>query len=155
MVVGWSLSPGPCSPGRLRRHVAPGPGCTSVSAQGAPLRRRRLFLVGVLVLVCGAVAQGQLGGVRSDTDSRNATVAGALGAIGAACIIWSFRTGGIPLYVMPLVFGGAPIVNVPLLDGHSPAEGRAEPDAVSGLPVCVDRRGLGLYFSPSRIDASG
>ena len=27
-------------------------------------------------------------------------------------IIYAFRTGGLPLYVMPLVFGGAPIVNV-------------------------------------------
>jgi len=31
---------------------------------------------------------------------------------GAACIIWAFKTGGLPVYVMPLVFGGAPIVNV-------------------------------------------
>ena len=37
------------------------------------------------------------------------TVAGALGAIGAVCIILSFRTGGTPTYVMPLVFGGAPL----------------------------------------------
>ena len=41
-----------------------------------------------------------------------ATIAGALGAVGAGCIIWAFRTGGLPVYVMPLVFGGAPIVNV-------------------------------------------
>ena len=42
----------------------------------------------------------------------SATVAGALGAIGAVCIIWAFRAGGLPIYVMPLVFGGAPIINV-------------------------------------------
>jgi uncharacterized membrane protein YhhN len=41
-----------------------------------------------------------------------ATLAGTLGAIGAVCIIYSFKHGGLPAYVMPLVFGGAPVVNV-------------------------------------------
>ena len=36
----------------------------------------------------------------------------ALGAIGAVFIIYAFRSGGLPTYVMPLVFGGAPVVNV-------------------------------------------
>ena len=71
------------------------------------------FLIGVIVPVAAMLSQGQL-------DSRGwnasgaafATVAGALGAIGAVCIIYSFRAGGSPTYVMPLVFGGAPLVNV-------------------------------------------
>jgi len=69
------------------------------------------FLVGVLVPVGALAAQGDL----SNFNSRGlmlATVAGALGAAGAACIIWAFKTGGLPFIVMPLVFGGAPIVNV-------------------------------------------
>ena len=41
-----------------------------------------------------------------------ATLGGTLGALGAVCIIWAFRSGGSPLYVMPLVFAGAPVVNV-------------------------------------------
>ena len=69
------------------------------------------FLIGVLVPVLGLSAQGSLSNFNS-TGLVTATVAGALGAIGAACIIWSFKTGGLPVYVMPLVFGGAPIVNV-------------------------------------------
>src|SRR3989338_615608 len=69
------------------------------------------FLIGVLVPVAGLSAQGDLGGF-STGGLVTATVAGALGAVGAACIIWSFRAGGLPVYVMPLVFGGAPIVNV-------------------------------------------
>lgn len=40
-----------------------------------------------------------------------ASLAGALGAGGAICIAWAFKHGGVPLYVMPLVFGGAPIMN--------------------------------------------
>ena len=69
------------------------------------------FLVGVIVPVAVLSAQGQLGGFNS-AGLTAATIAGTLGAAGAVFIIYSFRTGGLPLYVMPLVFGGAPIVNV-------------------------------------------
>jgi hypothetical protein len=75
------------------------------------------FLIGVLLPVIGLGAQGGLSSFNS-TGVITATIAGALGAIGAGCIIWSFRTGGLPVYVMPLVFGGAPIVNVLLI--HPP-----------------------------------
>src|SRR3990170_3543485 len=69
------------------------------------------FLIGVIVPVAGLSAQGGLSQFNT-AGLVTATVAGALGAIGAACIIWAFRSGGLPVYVMPLVFGGAPIVNV-------------------------------------------
>jgi hypothetical protein len=36
---------------------------------------------------------------------------GAAGAIGALGIIMAFNSGGKPIYIMPLVFGGAPVVN--------------------------------------------
>ena len=36
---------------------------------------------------------------------------GALGALGALCIIFALKSGGSPMYVPPLVFAGAPIVN--------------------------------------------
>lgn len=38
-------------------------------------------------------------------------LAGAVGAFGALGIILAFESGGNPVYVMPIVFGGAPIVN--------------------------------------------
>ena len=69
------------------------------------------FLVGVLVPVVALSSQGSLAGATAPARPRRRSPA-RLGAIGAACIIWSFRNGGIPLYVMPLVFGGAPIINV-------------------------------------------
>ena len=37
--------------------------------------------------------------------------AGALGAVGALGVIMAFNSGGRPVFVMPLVFGGAPVVN--------------------------------------------
>src|SRR5258708_268190 len=69
------------------------------------------FLIGVLMPVAGLAGQGALSGFGT-AGLVIATIAGALGAIGAACIIWAFKSGGLPVYVMPLVFGGAPIVNV-------------------------------------------
>src|SRR5262245_51890202 len=69
------------------------------------------FLIGVIVPVASLSAQGGLSGFNT-TGLVTATLAGALGAIGAACIIYAFRFGALPVYVMPLVFGGAPIVNV-------------------------------------------
>jgi hypothetical protein len=37
--------------------------------------------------------------------------AGAFGAAGALGIIMAFNSGGRPVFVMPLVFGGAPVIN--------------------------------------------
>jgi hypothetical protein len=68
-------------------------------------------LIGILLPMAMLGQQGELTNFNS-TGLVTATVAGALGAIGAACIIWAFRNGGLPIYVMPLVFGGAPLVNV-------------------------------------------
>jgi hypothetical protein len=36
---------------------------------------------------------------------------GALGAVGALGIILAFTFGGLPIWVMPIVFGGAPVIN--------------------------------------------
>ena len=78
----------------------------------AAVRGRGVFPIGVLVPLVVLMGQGQgLSGFNREGTTA-ATVAGALGALGAVCIIFSFRTGGTPTYVMPLVFGGAPLVNV-------------------------------------------
>ena len=90
------------------------------------------FLIGVLVPVVVLSSQGELSGFNA-AGATWATGAGALGAIGAVCIIWAFRTGGIPLYVMPLVFGGAPLVNVIGLDDAASTQGGAAPTGVRGL----------------------
>lgn len=83
---------------------------------GSPLRALlcvgvAYFLIGVLVPVGALAAQGELKNFNV-TGTLAATGAGALGAIGAVCIIYAFRSGGLPAYVMPLVFGGAPLFNV-------------------------------------------
>src|SRR6516165_7726052 len=61
------------------------------------------FLIAVLFPVAGLSTQGALGGFTAG-GSTTATIAGALGAAGAICIIYAFRAGGVPTYVMPIVF---------------------------------------------------
>ena len=105
------------------------------------------FLIGVIVPVAGLTSQGQF----SNFDGSglvSATVAGALGAIGAACIILAFQTGGIPLYVMPLVFGGAPIVNVVLTLAIHPPESRINPMLYVGFLLASLGAAIVLYFRP-------
>jgi hypothetical protein len=106
------------------------------------------FLVGVLVPVGALSSQGTLAGWNS-TGTTTATIAGLLGAIGAACIIWSFRTGGLPLYVMPLVFGGAPIVNVLYTMAVHPPKAAPSPMLYVGFLLASIGAGMVLYFRPT------
>ena len=77
-----------------------------------------------------------------------ATVAGALGALGAVCIIFSFRTGGTPTYVMPLVFGGAPLVNVFYTMYIHPPKAAVNPMLYLGFLITALGAGMVLYFKP-------
>jgi hypothetical protein len=106
------------------------------------------FLVGVLVPVAALSAQGNLSGFAT-AGLRAATLAGVLGAVGAVCIIYSFRTGGIPLYVMPLVFGGAPIVNVLYSMAVHPPRVAPNPMLYVGFALASIGAGLVLYFRPT------
>jgi hypothetical protein len=105
------------------------------------------FLIGVLVPGVSLSAQGELAGFNR-TGLVTATVAGALGAIGAVCIIYSFRFGGLPLYVMPLVFGGAPIVNVLLTMVLHPPRSTPNPLLYVGFLLAASGAGMVLYFRP-------
>jgi len=106
------------------------------------------FLIGVIVPVAGLSAQGSLSGF-STTGLVTATIAGALGAAGAACIIWAFKSGGLPVYVMPLVFGGAPIVNVLLTMALHPPKSAINPMLYVGFLLASIGAGLVLYFRPT------
>src|ERR1035438_10785192 len=69
------------------------------------------FLIGVLIPVITLSSAGQFKNFPQGGMVWS-TIGGALGAIGAACIIFAFKNGGSPAVVMPLVFGGAPLVNI-------------------------------------------
>jgi hypothetical protein len=106
------------------------------------------FLIGVLVPVAGLGAQGELSGFTTN-GLVAATIAGALGAIGAACIIWAFRAGGLPVYVMPLVFAGAPIVNVLVSMAIHPPKQAVNPLLFIGFVLASVGAGLVLYYRPT------
>ena len=106
------------------------------------------FLIGVLVPVAGLSAQGSLSGFNTGGLVR-ATIAGALGAAGAACIIWAFKAGGLPVYVMPLVFGGAPIVNVLLTMAIHPPKATINPLLYVGFLLASLGAAMVLYYRPT------
>jgi hypothetical protein len=106
------------------------------------------FLIGVLVPVAGLSAQGGMSNFNL-SGLTLATIAGALGAIGAACIIWSFKAGGLPVYVMPLVFAGAPIVNVLLTMALHPPKTAINPMLYAGFVLASIGAGMVLYFRPT------
>jgi len=107
------------------------------------------FLIGVIVPVAGLASQNQLSTAGfSASGTLIATVAGALGAIGAACIIWAFKSGGLPTYVMPLVFGGAPVVNVFVTMLLHPPKSTINPLLFVGFLLVVVGSSLVLFFRP-------
>ena len=106
------------------------------------------FLIGVIIPVVSLSSQGALSGFNTN-GLITATIAGALGAIGAGCIIYSFRFGGLPVYVMPLVFGGAPIVNVAVGMMIHPPKAALNPMLFVGFLLASIGAGMVLYFRPT------
>ena len=105
------------------------------------------FLIGVLVPVIALAQQGDLKGFHTQ-GTIAATLAGALGAIGAVCIIYAFKAGGLPTYVMPLVFGGAPLVNVLVSIWLHPPKVAPNPLLYVGFLLAAAGAGMVLYFKP-------
>lgn len=106
------------------------------------------FLIGVLVPVASLSSSGGLGGFTMK-GSVAATLGGTLGAAGAVCIIFAFRYGGLPTYVMPLVFAGAPLVNVLFTMWQHPPKTSPNPLLYLGFLLAATGAGLVLYFKPS------
>ncbi len=106
------------------------------------------FLIGVLVPMVVLASQGQLSGFNL-AGSSTATAAGALGAIGAVCIIYAFRSGGLPNYVMPIVFGGAPLINVLVTMAIHPPKETPHPMLWIGYILAASGASMVLYFRPT------
>jgi hypothetical protein len=105
------------------------------------------FLIGVLVPLVALSAQGELRNFNM-AGTLTATAAGALGALGAVCIIYAFRSGGLPIYVMPLVFGGAPLVNVLSSMMLHPPKDAPNPLLYVGFLLAAAGAGMVLYYRP-------
>lgn len=119
---------------------------------GSPLRALlcvgiAYFLIGVLVPVAALAGHGGLKGFNANGFTWS-TIGGALGALGAVCIIWAFRNGGLPNYVMPLVFGGAPVINVIVSMWMHPPKTAPNPMLYVGFALAAAGAGLVLYYKP-------
>ena len=66
----------------------------------------------------------------------------------AVCIIWAFRTGGSPLIVMPLVFGGAPLVNVLVSVWQHPPKSAPSPMLYLGFLLAALGGFMLLHYKP-------
>jgi hypothetical protein len=122
------------------------------AALGNPLRALlcvglAYFLIGVLVPAVALTAQGELRGFTTK-GVIGATLGGTLGALGAVCIIWAFKSGGSPLYVMPLVFAGAPVVNVLYSMAEHPPKTAPSPMLYLGFLLAALGGYLVLHFKP-------
>jgi drug/metabolite transporter (DMT)-like permease len=105
------------------------------------------FLIGVVVPIIALGSQGELRNFNA-TGTATATLAGALGAIGAVFIIFAFRSGGLPTYVMPIVFGGAPVINVLTTLALHPPKSSINPLFFVGVLMAALGAGMVLYFRP-------
>jgi uncharacterized membrane protein len=105
------------------------------------------FLMGVLVPL-GALGPS---GLTNFTKAGviNATIGGALGALGAIFIIYAFRNGGTPAYVMPLVFGGAPLINTLFTWWMNPPKESVNPLVWVGMLMVPIGAAMVLYFRPA------
>lgn len=122
-------------------------------ALGSPLRAllcvgMAYFLIGVLFPVVSLWQQGELKGFNSGGVTW-ATIGGALGAVGALCIIYAFKAGGLPTYVMPLVFAGAPVVNAVVSMLVHPPKTAPNPLLYLGILLAAAGAGLVLYYKPA------
>ena len=106
------------------------------------------FFIGVLVPVLALSSQGGLSGFNTE-GSLWSGIGGALGALGAVCIIWAFKAGGLPNFVMPLVFGGAPLINVIVSMAMHPPKTAPNPLLYLGYLLAALGGGIVLYFKPS------
>ncbi len=122
------------------------------TALGNPMRAMlcvgiAYFLIAVLVPVIALTSQGEWRNFNL-TGTATATMAGALGALGAVCITYAFRAGGSPMIVMPLVFGGAPLINVLSTMIMHPPRNAPSPMLYLGFLLVASGAGMVLYYRP-------
>ena len=142
-VAGAVLSWGLYGPALHRGQVALGNPMKALLGVGVAY-----FLIAVLVPVAGLSSQGQLGGF-SRAGLIAAIAGGALGALGAVCIIFAFKAGGSPAVVMPLVFGGAPLVNVLVSMALHPPKATPNPLLWVGYVLAALGAYLVLHHKPA------
>ena len=105
------------------------------------------FIMGILAPLLALGPSGLTG--FNQSGIINATIGGALGALGAIFIIYAFKNGGVPTYVMPLVFGGAPIINTLYSMWLNPPKESISPIMWLGMIMVPAGAALVLLYRPA------
>ena len=131
---------------------------------GAPMIKDRLkplicvgaayFIVAIIVPVALLISRGEMGGGWNFSGISWSLAAGTAGALGALGIIIALSSGGKPLYVMPLVFGGAPVINVLLSIYWAKETESPSPLFFAGLILVTIGAATVLVFQPKTLKAS-
>ena len=117
-------------------------------------RMRPLICVGLAYFVIAVVVPYFfLGEMGEDSTYRSmgtiwSLMAGAFGAAGALGIILAFNSGGRPIFVMPLVFGGAPVVNTFFTIATRSQWNEISPFFWAGLILVVAGSAMVLVLAP-------
>jgi len=122
-------------------------------ALGSPIRA--FLCVGVAYFLLAVLVPGGILTLQDEPGQFTAAgtgwglLAGTVGAIGACCVIFAFRNGGSPIYVMPLIFGGAPIVNTIVSMIQHPPKTAPNPLFFVGIAMAGVAAYLILHYKPA------
>ncbi|MBW3595636.1 MAG: hypothetical protein KY475_00010 [Planctomycetes bacterium] len=106
------------------------------------------FIIAIIVPTAALAAQGKLRGQWTMSGIFWSMAGGAAGALGALGLILALASGGHPIYVMPLVFGGAPVVNTLVAVSVGRMWRHLNPVFVSGLILVIVGAVAVLVFQP-------
>jgi hypothetical protein len=107
------------------------------------------FLVAVLFPLFVLKAKGEKG-AWSVGGTVYSLLAGSVGALGALGVILAFKFGGLPVYVMPIVFGNAPVINTIVTAWMSGTFKQVNALFIAGI-VLAAAGGAGVYyFKPAK-----
>lgn len=110
------------------------------------------FIIAIIIPVLILAGMGKLSGGWTFGGISWSMAAGTAGAFGALGIVLALTSGGKPIFVMPLVFGGAPIVNVLVsmyFSGVTPRDAGAKlPFFLAGVIMVSIGAAMVLVFAP-------
>jgi len=117
-------------------------------------RMRPLICVGIAYFVIAVIVPyfflGEMGEASTYRSMGTvwALLGGTFGAVGALGIILAFNSGGKPVFVMPLVFGGAPVINTLVAVSSTHQWYNVNPFFWAGLILVVVGAAMVLMLAP-------
>ncbi len=117
-------------------------------------RMRPLICVGIAYFVIAVIVPyfflGEMGEASTYRSMGTvwALLGGTFGAVGALGIILAFNSGGKPVFVMPLVFGGAPVINTLVSVSSTHQWYNVNPFFWAGLIMVVVGAAMVLMLAP-------